>query len=81
VGAIDRSKCHLDAGHGDCWLKEPRVAEVVANALRFFVNARCALGAWVVIPNHVHARARRGCAVRRKIGLGAVRILNGERRA
>ena len=54
----ERVEAHLDAGRGDCWLKEPRVADVVANALRFFVNSRYALGAWVVMPNHVHALVR-----------------------
>lgn len=27
---------YLDAGNGECWLKEPRLAELVCNALRFF---------------------------------------------
>ena len=54
----ERIESYLDAGRGDCWLKDPRVAEVVANALRFFVNSRYALGAWVVMPNHVHVLVR-----------------------
>ena len=52
----ERIESYLDIGRGDCWLKDVRVAEVVANALRFFVNSRYALGAWVVMPNHVHVR-------------------------
>ena len=54
----ERIESHLDAGRGDCWLKNPRVAEIVASALRFFVNSRYALGAWVVMPNHVHVLVR-----------------------
>jgi len=53
-----RIEYYLDAGRGDCWLKETRVAEIVAQALRFFVNSRYALGAWVVMPNHVHVLVR-----------------------
>ena len=44
----------LDAGHGSCLLREPRAAEIVANALKHFDGERYDLGAWVVMPNHVH---------------------------
>ena len=49
---------HLDAGHGDCWLKRPEIAQVVAAALRFHAGIRFDLPAWVVMPNHVHAVVR-----------------------
>ncbi len=52
---VDR---HLDAGHGECWLKRPAVANVVAGALRFHENARFELSAWVIMPNHVHVVVR-----------------------
>ena len=51
----ERVDAYLDAGHGECWLKEPAVAALVAWALRFFEGQRYALHAWVVMPNHVHA--------------------------
>ncbi len=46
---------YLDRGHGKCWLRTPDIAELVANALRFFEHQRYELKAWVVMPNHVHA--------------------------
>ena len=54
----ERIESYLDAGRGDCWLKEPPVAEIVVNALRLFVASRYPLGAWVVMPNHVHVLLR-----------------------
>ena len=45
----------LDAGHGACWLRQPAIASVVAGALHHFDGQRCALGEYVVMPNHVHA--------------------------
>ncbi|NBB78725.1 MAG: hypothetical protein GVY36_04670 [Verrucomicrobia bacterium] len=45
----------LDAGHGDCLLAQPSLAQIVAGALRFFDGQRYRLGEWVVMPNHVHA--------------------------
>ncbi len=45
----------LDAGHGACLLREPRCAEIVANALRHFDGGRYDLLAYAVMPNHVHA--------------------------
>lgn len=56
---------YLDAGHGDCWLKQPALADLVATALRFHQGQRFDLLAWVVMPNHVHAVVRpfRGCTL------------------
>ncbi|HYR57134.1 MAG TPA: transposase [Chthoniobacteraceae bacterium] len=45
----------LDAGYGSCLFRDPHLAEVVANALRFFDGERTALGDFVVMPNHAHA--------------------------
>jgi valyl-tRNA synthetase len=44
----------LDAGYGACLLREARPAQIVADALKHFDNTRYKLGAWVVMPNHVH---------------------------
>jgi REP element-mobilizing transposase RayT len=46
---------YLDKGVGECSLKRPEIAMVVADALRFFDGRRYRLDAWVVMPNHVHA--------------------------
>jgi hypothetical protein len=40
----------LDLGKGACWLKDERVAAVVAEGLRAVEGAI----AWTVMPNHVH---------------------------
>lgn len=45
----------LDAGSGECWLRDTRVAQLVAGALHHFDGDRYRLHAWVVMPNHVHA--------------------------
>ncbi len=44
----------LDAGSGSCVLEDERVAKIVADALIHFDGERYDLGAWVVMPNHVH---------------------------
>lgn len=44
----------LNAGHGECLLARPTVAEVVATALKHFDGQRYRLSAWCVMPNHVH---------------------------
>lgn len=46
---------HLDHGAGTCWLRDERIATLVADALRHFDGARYRLHAWVVMPNHAHA--------------------------
>lgn len=45
---------YLDAGHGQCWLKKPRFAEMIEGALLRFDGERYRLLAWCVMPNHVH---------------------------
>ena len=52
AGRIER---WLDLGHGECLLRKPGCAEIVAGAMRFFEGKRTRLHAWVVMPNHVHA--------------------------
>ena len=53
-----RVDTYLDAGHGDCWLARPELAELVAGAIRFHASQRFKLHAWVVMPNHIHAVLR-----------------------
>jgi hypothetical protein len=45
---------YLDRGHGQCWLRQPRIASLAEGALRCFDQQRYELLAWVVMPNHVH---------------------------
>jgi len=46
---------YLDRGLGECWLHRPAIAALAENALRFFDGQRYGLGAWVIMPNHLHA--------------------------
>ena len=51
----DKGEALLDAGRGACWLSKADIAELVANAMKFFEGQRYELRGWVVMPNHVHA--------------------------
>lgn len=48
----------LDAGYGACVLRNPACAGVVAEAMHHFDGDRYRLGAFVVMPNHVHVLFR-----------------------
>lgn len=54
----EKIEAYLDAGRGDCWLKDPRIGELTAGALRFFDGQRYDIGSWIVMPNHVHVIVR-----------------------
>jgi REP element-mobilizing transposase RayT len=54
AGGIARAY-DLDASLGECFLRNPEVAEVVEGALLHFQGERYDLTAWCVMPNHVHA--------------------------
>jgi len=43
-----------DAGHGNAWLRTPKIAGLIENALRHFDQERYRLMAWCIMPNHVH---------------------------
>ena len=45
---------YLDAGHGTCYLRDPALADLMADAIRFFEGKRYESRAWAVMPNHVH---------------------------
>jgi REP element-mobilizing transposase RayT len=51
----DAVEAYLDAGEGGCWLRDARIAGLVADALKHFDGSRYQLHAWCVMPNHVHA--------------------------
>ena len=44
----------LDAGYGSCFLKDPAVATIVQNSLKYHDSKKYDLAAWVVMPNHLH---------------------------
>jgi menaquinone-specific isochorismate synthase len=48
----------LDASAGACHLRNPRIADEVANTIRHFDEKRYRLFAWCVMPNHVHVVVR-----------------------
>ncbi len=48
----------LDAGSGSCVLREARAAEIVAKKLQFYADKKYELGAYVIMPNHVHLLVR-----------------------
>ena len=47
----------LDRGCGECLLRERRVTQKAAEALRFFDDVRYTLGDFVIMPNHIHLLA------------------------
>jgi REP element-mobilizing transposase RayT len=49
---------YLDAGCGECILKRPECAAIVAESLDYFDGKRYENQAWCVMPNHVHALFR-----------------------
>ncbi|MDY6877083.1 MAG: transposase [Chloroflexota bacterium] len=49
-----RIENYLNAGHGACYLRDPRIGHLVENALLYFDRERYRMIAWVVMPNHVH---------------------------
>jgi 5-methyltetrahydrofolate--homocysteine methyltransferase len=50
----DRIENILDEGMGECWMKDQRVATIIADAIKHFSGERYDLGAWCVMSNHVH---------------------------
>ena len=44
----------LDTGHGECWLRQAEVANIVEEALLHGDGKRYCLLAWCVMPNHIH---------------------------
>jgi REP element-mobilizing transposase RayT len=46
---------YLDAGHGECCLRQTEIARLVEGALFHFDGQRYRLLAWCIMPNHVHA--------------------------
>jgi REP element-mobilizing transposase RayT len=53
----ERIAKYEDEGHGSCFMRDPRVARIVEDAILHFDGERYRLVAWCVMPNHVHAMA------------------------
>ena len=53
-----RIERYLDQGYGACWLKDPRIADMVEETLLLHNGRKYTLIAWVIMPNHVHALLR-----------------------
>ena len=51
---LHRIERYLDAGQGACWLRRPKIASLVEDALLHFDGVRYRLPCWVLMPNHVH---------------------------
>ncbi|MEX1116985.1 MAG: transposase [Akkermansiaceae bacterium] len=45
----------LDAGHGECLLARPPIAEILATQLKSGHGTNYQIDAWVIMPNHIHA--------------------------
>ncbi len=54
----EKLEAEIDLAHGECWLKNSAVAEMVEKALRHFDGERYWLGSFVIMPNHVHVLVR-----------------------
>lgn len=55
---VERVEHWLDQGMGSCVLKDPACASLLREAMLHFDGTRYELGAFVVMPNHVHALVR-----------------------
>jgi REP element-mobilizing transposase RayT len=56
--SLARIEEYFDRGAGACSLRDPRIGELMADALRFWDGKRYRLVAWCVMPNHVHVVCR-----------------------
>ena len=51
---------YLDRGRGECHLRQPDIARLVEQALRFHHSQWYELRAWVIMPNHLHCLIKIG---------------------
>ena len=52
--SVKEAEAYLDRCEGVCYLREPAIAEIIANAIQHLNGKEYRLFAWVVMPNHVH---------------------------
>jgi len=50
----DKIEAYLNSGQGKCYLKQPEVAQIVVQALKYYQNEKYQLFCWCIMPNHVH---------------------------
>jgi len=50
----ERVETWLNSGHGSCLLRAPHLRRFVSETLAHFAGQRYDLGAWCIMPNHVH---------------------------
>ena len=60
AGRVRAYDAELDAGHGECLLRDGRCAEIVQNELLQHDGNLYRLLAWSVMPNHVHVVIEQG---------------------
>jgi menaquinone-specific isochorismate synthase len=51
---LRRAERCLDSGLGECYMRDSRIAKIVADAIQHFHGKRYVLLEWCVMPNHVH---------------------------
>ena len=51
---VKRMEEWIDAGYGNCILKNPDIRRIVAESIHFFDGKHYALHSYVIMPNHVH---------------------------
>ena len=80
---------YLDLGHGECHLRDRKIAKIVEDAMLHFHNERYELLAWCVMPNHVHVLVNVWClpldemiqSWKRFSATRALKLLRTERRS
>jgi REP element-mobilizing transposase RayT len=51
---FNRVETEIDRGYGACYLRHPRVAEMMQETLLHFDGERYRMLCWSIMPNHVH---------------------------
>ena len=69
----------MDAGHGECVLRDDACRGVVEAVLRFRDGAEYFLHAWVAMPNHVHVLVSLGPAAVLETTVGAWKSVSSRR--
>lgn len=54
IELLKRIETYADAGHGQCFLKDICIEQLVENSLLHFNQQRYELYEWRIMPNHVH---------------------------
>jgi putative DNA methylase len=49
-----RIELYLDQGHGNSYLRDPGIADLIQNSLLILDGKKIKLISWVIMPNHVH---------------------------